>query len=135
MPPMTSSTIPAEVARPANVLLRRDEIRNSRMRNGPSVMSWVRLVAWDNCHSVYWHTIGPGEQTVCDFALPAHLRFSWEEVSRAHGEDPRFRNPPAPGDPHPVTIEVSVRLEAIAIPEAGGGYSIVVPALPGCVTE
>ena len=25
--------------------------------------------------------------------------------------------------------------EAIAIPEAGCGYSIVVPALPGCVTE
>jgi len=48
---------------------------------------------------------------------------------------PQFHNPPAPGEIHLVTIEVSVRLEAIAIPEAGGGYSIVVPALPGCVTE
>jgi predicted RNase H-like HicB family nuclease len=35
----------------------------------------------------------------------------------------------------PIVIEVKVRLQAIALPEAAGGYSIVVPALPGCVTE
>lgn len=37
--------------------------------------------------------------------------------------------------PHPVTIDVMVRLQALAIPEASGGYSIVVPALPGCVSQ
>jgi predicted RNase H-like HicB family nuclease len=35
----------------------------------------------------------------------------------------------------PIILEVKVRLQAIALPEAEGGYSIVVPALPGCVTE
>jgi predicted RNase H-like HicB family nuclease len=36
---------------------------------------------------------------------------------------------------HPVTIEVKVRLQALAIPEAKGGYSIIVPALPGCYSQ
>lgn len=36
---------------------------------------------------------------------------------------------------HPVTVEVSVRLQAIALPESGGGYSVVVPSLPGCFTQ
>jgi predicted RNase H-like HicB family nuclease len=36
---------------------------------------------------------------------------------------------------HPVTVEVLVRLQAIAVPEADGGYSVVVPALAGCFTE
>jgi len=36
---------------------------------------------------------------------------------------------------HPVTVDVKVQLQAIAIPEAEGGYSVVVPALPGCFTE
>jgi predicted RNase H-like HicB family nuclease len=35
----------------------------------------------------------------------------------------------------PITIDVRVRLQAIALPEPEGGYSVVVPALPGCVTE
>jgi predicted RNase H-like HicB family nuclease len=35
---------------------------------------------------------------------------------------------------HPVTIEVKVRLQALAVREADGRYSIVVPALPGCFT-
>jgi len=35
----------------------------------------------------------------------------------------------------PITIEVQVKLQAIAIPEADGGYSIVVPALPGCFSQ
>jgi predicted RNase H-like HicB family nuclease len=39
-----------------------------------------------------------------------------------------------PNGGHPITIEVRVRLQALAIPEPGGGYSVVVPALPGCVT-
>jgi predicted RNase H-like HicB family nuclease len=33
---------------------------------------------------------------------------------------------------HPITVEVMVRLQALAIPEPGGGFSIAVPALPGC---
>jgi|GEM_PF-709620 len=35
----------------------------------------------------------------------------------------------------PITIEVKVKLQALAIPEAEGGYSIVVPALPGCFSQ
>ena len=35
----------------------------------------------------------------------------------------------------PVTVEVRVRLLALAVTEPGGGYSVVVPALPGCVTQ
>jgi predicted RNase H-like HicB family nuclease len=41
----------------------------------------------------------------------------------------------APNGGHPVTVEVLVRLQAIAVPEADGGYSVVVPALAGCFTE
>jgi predicted RNase H-like HicB family nuclease len=41
---------------------------------------------------------------------------------------------PAPAV-QPVTIDVMVRLQALAIPEANGGYSIVVPALPGCYSQ
>jgi predicted RNase H-like HicB family nuclease len=40
-----------------------------------------------------------------------------------------------PNGDHAVTIEVQVKLQALAIPEPGGGYSVVVPALPGCVTD
>lgn len=40
-----------------------------------------------------------------------------------------------PSPPQPVTIEIRVRLQVLAIPEPGGGYSVVVPALPGCVSE
>lgn len=65
----------------------------------------------------------------------AQLQFSREDVAMPTAKTPQSRQQPAPGERHPVTIEVSVRLEAIAIPEADGGYSIVVPALPGCVTE
>jgi predicted RNase H-like HicB family nuclease len=35
----------------------------------------------------------------------------------------------------PVTVAVQVWLQALAVPEPTGGYSVVVPALPGCVTE
>ena len=35
----------------------------------------------------------------------------------------------------PITVEVKVRLQAIAIQESDGGFSVVIPALPGCVTE
>ena len=34
----------------------------------------------------------------------------------------------------PVTIEITVRMKALAIPEANGGYTVVIPAFPGCVT-
>jgi predicted RNase H-like HicB family nuclease len=36
---------------------------------------------------------------------------------------------------HAITIVVKVALQAIALPEAEGGYSVVVPALPGCITQ
>jgi predicted RNase H-like HicB family nuclease len=38
-------------------------------------------------------------------------------------------------DVQPVTIELRVRLRAIAIPEVDGGFSVIVPALPGCFTD
>jgi predicted RNase H-like HicB family nuclease len=47
------------------------------------------------------------------------------------------RSVPAPAVPSPqaITVEVRVRLQALAVPEADGGYSVIVPALPGCVTD
>lgn len=35
----------------------------------------------------------------------------------------------------PVVVEVKVTIKALAFREADGGYSVVVPELPGCVTE
>jgi predicted RNase H-like HicB family nuclease len=35
---------------------------------------------------------------------------------------------------HPITLDVVVRLQAIALPEADGGFSVVIPAL-GCATQ
>jgi predicted RNase H-like HicB family nuclease len=43
--------------------------------------------------------------------------------------------PPPPAARRTVTVNVMVRLQGIAIPEADGGFSVVVPALPGCVTQ
>lgn len=40
-----------------------------------------------------------------------------------------------PNAGHPITVEVKVRLQALALPEADGGYSVAVPALRGCTTE
>jgi len=35
---------------------------------------------------------------------------------------------------HAITLDVRVRLQAIALPEADGGFTVVIPAL-GCATE
>ena len=35
---------------------------------------------------------------------------------------------------HPITLDVMVRLQAIALPEADGGFAVVIPAL-GCATQ
>ena len=35
----------------------------------------------------------------------------------------------------PVVVKVKVTIKALAFQEADGGYSVVVPELPGCVTE
>jgi predicted RNase H-like HicB family nuclease len=37
-------------------------------------------------------------------------------------------------DEHPITLDVMVRLQAIALPEADGGFTVVIPAL-GCATQ
>jgi predicted RNase H-like HicB family nuclease len=42
---------------------------------------------------------------------------------------------PSAAGAQPVTIVVKVELQAIALPEAEGGYSVVVPALEGCFTQ
>jgi predicted RNase H-like HicB family nuclease len=42
---------------------------------------------------------------------------------------------PEAAEVHPVTVTVQVRLQALAVREADGRYSVIVPALPGCVTE
>jgi predicted RNase H-like HicB family nuclease len=59
-----------------------------------------------------------------------------EGLHVSRGGKPRPDEPPAaPEGGHPITIEVKVRLQAIALPEPGGGYSVAVPALPGCYTQ
>jgi predicted RNase H-like HicB family nuclease len=35
---------------------------------------------------------------------------------------------------HPITLDVTVRLQAVALPEADGGFTVVIPAL-GCATQ
>jgi predicted RNase H-like HicB family nuclease len=35
---------------------------------------------------------------------------------------------------HPITLDLVVRLQAIALPEADGGFTVVIPAL-GCATQ
>src|ERR1700733_14759427 len=35
---------------------------------------------------------------------------------------------------HPITLDVMVRLQAIALPDADGGFPVVIPAL-GCATQ
>lgn len=35
----------------------------------------------------------------------------------------------------PVVVEVKVTIQALAFQEADGGYSVVIPELPGCVTQ
>jgi predicted RNase H-like HicB family nuclease len=35
---------------------------------------------------------------------------------------------------HPITLDVMVRLQAIALPEADAGFTVVIPAL-GCATQ
>ena len=47
---------------------------------------------------------------------------------------------PAPAtEPHaygpPVVVEVLVKVRALAFAEPQGGYSVVVPEIPGCVTQ
>jgi predicted RNase H-like HicB family nuclease len=37
--------------------------------------------------------------------------------------------------PAPFSLKVKVDIEALVIPEATGGYSVIVPALPGCCTQ
>jgi predicted RNase H-like HicB family nuclease len=44
-------------------------------------------------------------------------------------------SPSLPTTLNPITVEVKLRLQALAIPEAAGGFSVIVPALPGCVSE
>jgi predicted RNase H-like HicB family nuclease len=47
------------------------------------------------------------------------------------------RASPAPADAnggHPITLDVMVRLSAIALPEPDGGFTVVIPAL-GCATQ
>jgi antitoxin HicB len=46
--------------------------------------------------------------------------------------DQTIATPPAV---HLVTVEVMVRIKALAMQEADGRYSVVVPAIPGCVTQ
>ena len=38
-------------------------------------------------------------------------------------------------DAPPVVVEVEVTVKALAFREADGGYSVIVPELPGCVTQ
>jgi predicted RNase H-like HicB family nuclease len=40
-----------------------------------------------------------------------------------------------PDPPHVVTVAMKVWVKALALEEPTGGYSVIVPALPGCVTQ
>ena len=58
---------------------------------------------------------------------------------KPHSESPGRRSSAPPESAvadggHPITLEVMVRLQAIALPEAAGGFTVVIPAL-GCATE
>jgi predicted RNase H-like HicB family nuclease len=58
---------------------------------------------------------------------------------KAGSETRRRRRRTSPGsavtqDGHPITLDVLVRLQAIALPEADGGFNVVIPAL-GCATQ
>ena len=37
-------------------------------------------------------------------------------------------------EPRAITIEITVKLQAVAVREADGRYSVAVPAVPGCTT-
>ena len=52
--------------------------------------------------------------------------------SRTRGVSRRARPGSAAG--HPITLDVLVRLQAIALHEADGGFTVVIPAL-GCATQ
>jgi predicted RNase H-like HicB family nuclease len=57
------------------------------------------------------------------------------DPATATAATPNAPTGPAATGAVPVTVVVQVRLQALAVPEPGGGYSVVVPALPGCFTE
>jgi predicted RNase H-like HicB family nuclease len=44
-------------------------------------------------------------------------------------------SPSLPNAGQPITVAETVRLQAVAIPEADGRYSVAIPALRGCVAE
>jgi predicted RNase H-like HicB family nuclease len=54
---------------------------------------------------------------------------------RAKDKTSKGKPKPKAAPVHPVTVTVQVRLQALAVREADGRYSVIVPALPGCVTE
>ena len=72
-----------------------------------------------------------GWRTRSNVSLPGGA-FSW----RRKRTNPSAKDlSPGRSEAEVITIEVSVRLQALAIPEAVGGYSVIVPALPGCVSQ
>ncbi len=36
---------------------------------------------------------------------------------------------------HPITMTLKVTLQALALPEENGGFSVIIPALPGCYSD
>jgi predicted RNase H-like HicB family nuclease len=56
---------------------------------------------------------------------------------RSEANGGRRRTSPGPAlanGGQPITLDVTVRLQAIALPEADGGFTVVIPAL-GCATQ
>ena len=51
-----------------------------------------------------------------------------------HGRRRASPEPVVTNGDHPITLDVTVRLQAIALPEADGGFTVVIPAL-GCATQ
>ena len=42
---------------------------------------------------------------------------------------------PSTANASPVALDLTVRLQAIALPEPDGRYTVLIPALPGCVSQ
>lgn len=68
----------------------------------------------------------PGTQSQGKVEVPDHLRDVLAHV-------PATAAPPTYDAP--VVVEVMVKVRALAFAEPEGGYSVVVPEIPGCVTQ
>ncbi|MDE2106399.1 MAG: type II toxin-antitoxin system HicB family antitoxin [Patescibacteria group bacterium] len=58
-----------------------------------------------------------------------------EALARQARGAARERETGGPGKTTPIKVTVTIEITAYAYAEADGGYSVIVPALPGCFSE